>query len=216
MATYNLRKAHTDFTDQVIPIYRDRYGKLFVTKDHNNVDGERITSFASQAEMMQAMELRHPTTGKDLYQTDPLYRSAIEGLLASTDAKTVGIATEPMQAIPTDDVMMRGLAEDAARQRYQELVDRAGGNDAVAKYELARILQNPTPEEREGFLMIDRATTVQRPMEDYLKSRRAAGLGPQKDSIAFESVADLAAKEQAHNNEIMDWLDANETDGDLS
>ncbi len=214
---YTTRRAQVDQT-QEIPIYRDKYGRLFVTKNHQNVEGERVTAFKDSTEMMQAMELRHPDTHRDLYQSDPLFRQSVEGILANTEAAAIGVRVEPRQAIPTDEEMMQGLLDDAARQSYAQLVDRAGGNDAISKLELARMIQNPSQDEREALGHINGMTdqSASRPLETAMKNRRAAGLGPQLDVVPMESPDAINAREAAHNEEILSWLDSQNLDGDSS
>lgn len=193
----------------VIPIYRSKTtGELFISKTHNHPDAERITCFKDQAEMLRAMDIRNPDTGRDMYSSDPQFRAAIEGLLESTDASALGVNLEKgsyHNPIPDDAEMLRGLAEDAARQRYQELVDRAGGNDAVAKFELAKIMLNPTPEQHAELSLIQELQE-NKPYETYLKQRNAAGLGPERINIPLTSEEEGQAYEDRKNQEALDFL----------
>lgn len=192
---YTIRRQ--DNSDKVVPLWRTL------------PDGtqERITYFKSQEEMLKAMDSVHPDTGESLYAKSEVFRRSIEEILANTPAETVGVQLETRSPIPTDAEFLKGLKEDADRQRFNEMVDKAGGSDAVAKFQLAMALASAGEAEAQFFGDIHSATdpSVNRPMEAYLKERKAAGLGPDRQSIQVFDVRNdeyEAQKEQ----EALDFL----------
>lgn len=162
------------------------------------------------------MSVEDPATGKPYYETNAAFREAVTELINNTPAEVLGVQLEPRNPIPTNEEMLEGMRQDAMRQRYNEMVDKAGGNDAVAKYELARLLTDPNAENFEFFGEMNQLTQLDatRPMENFLKERRAAGLGPQRDTAPMESDEEVQAREDAHNKEILEWMASQEVDGD--
>jgi hypothetical protein len=160
------------------------------------------------------MSVIDPATGKAYYDTNEAYREAVIELVANTPAEQVGIQLEPRNPIPDNDQMMQGLLEDAYRAEFSDWVDRAGGTDARAKLQFAQHFMNPSDETRTVLEGINRLTQrdAGRPFETFLKERKAAGLGPQCDSMPMESEEELAAKEAAHNKEILEWMAQEEVD----
>lgn len=182
MSHYGHQISRQSQGDERVKIFRNQFGHL--TLDQSEAV-EQVTQFRDQTEMLAAMDLKHPSTGEDLYSKSPAYRRGFDGIMANTSASSVGVDLEPRQAIPTDEEMLKGMMEDAARQRFAQLVDKAGGNDAIAKLELARAMINPTEAQHNEFSLIQTQTDLAstRPMEQYLKSRKEQGLGPQVDYI---------------------------------
>ncbi|MBX3301588.1 MAG: hypothetical protein KF693_05170 [Nitrospira sp.] len=193
-----LGKQYQDNSDLVIPLWR------------TYPDGrkERITSFASQEELLKAMDAVDPNSGESLYAKSELFRASVEEIINNTPAEVIGVQLEQRSPIPTDEEMLQGLREDALRQQYQRMVDAGGGNDAIAKYNLALMLTNPTEEQYANYQDMQQLTQPEgnRPYENYLKERKAAGLGPQQDNVPMESEEERAAKEVAHNEEVLTWL----------
>jgi hypothetical protein len=194
-----------DTSNQEVPLYRTLA----------NGQRERITSFQSQEELLKVMDLTHPDTGESMYQKSEAFRRSVERIMDQTDAAVIGVQTEPRSPIPDDATFLQGLREDALRQRYAEMVDKAGGNDAVAKYELAHALVNPQAFEPEWVQQMQDTHLItdpsaSRPMEQYLRSRKDAGLGPQVDRIAVFNDRD-AEYEARKEQEALDFLD-NEQD----
>ncbi|MDK2744314.1 MAG: hypothetical protein NDI90_15510 [Nitrospira sp. BO4] len=175
---------------------------------------EYLTSFKDSDELVRAMSVIDPATGKAYYDTNEAYREAVIELVANTPAEQVGIQLEPRNPIPDNDQMMQGLLEDAYRAEFSDWVDRAGGTDARAKLQFAQHFMNPSDETRTVLEGINRLTQrdAGRPFETFLKERKAAGLGPQCDSMPMESEEELAAKEAAHNKEILEWMAQEEVD----
>ena len=204
MSYYGHQITRQQQDDARVRIFRDQNGYLTL----NQADAvEQVTQFRNQDEMLAAMSLTHPSTGEDLYSKSPAYRRGFDAIIANTPASTVGVELESRQAIPTDEEMLKGLMEDAARQRYAQLVEKAGGGDAIAKLELARAMLNPTEEQHGEFSLIQSQTDLAstRPMEQYLKSRKEQGLGPQVDHIQVWDDHN-EAYEQKKQQEALDFL----------
>lgn len=172
-----------DNSDKVIPLFRT---------NPDGTRGERITSFRSQEEMLKCMSATHPDTGESLYEKSEVFRRSVEEILNNSDAGDIGVQLEPRSPIPTDAEFLQGLREDARRQEYQRLVERAGGNDAIAKLEFAQSLVNPTEAQHEQYSEINQLTQLDasRPVEAYLRERKASGLGPDRQSIQVFDVRD--------------------------
>ena len=187
-----------DNSDKVIPLFRT---------NPDGTRGERITSFQSQAEMLKCMSATHPETGESLYEKSEVFRRSVEEIINNTSAETLGVQLEPRSPIPTDAEFLQGLQEDARRQEYSQLVERAGGNDAIAKLEFAKSLVNPTEAQYEQYSEINQLTQMDasRPMESYLRARKAAGLGPDRQSIQAFDVRDENYERQKEQ-EALDYL----------
>lgn len=177
---------------------------------------ERITSFISQEEMLKAMSARDPKTGESLYEKSALFRRSIEDITANTEASTIGVQIERPSPIPTDEVFLQGLKEDALRQQHQKMVDAAGGNDAIAKYNLALMMTQPTEEQFDNFTQIQQLTQPEgtRPHEEYLKQRKANGLGPWSETVSIAD--DNSAYEQQKIDEALDWLASQDIGHDVA
>lgn len=201
-----LGRQFQDDSDQVIPLFRT----------HSDGRKERITSFASQEEMIKAMSATDPRTGEPLYEKSPLFRKSIEEIVANTEASTIGVQLERPSPIPDDATFMQGLYEDALRAQHAQLVDRAGGNDLMAKYQLAQMLLNPTEQQHENFTAMQQLTQPEglRPHEEYLKQRKANGLGPWQETVQIAD--DNSAYEQQKIDEALDYLASQDIDGSTS
>lgn len=193
---------------QEYPLYRDEFGRIYLSDKHDKPH-QRVTSFQNSEEMHQAMSLRHPITGRDMYSSDAMYRASVEGILSKTSAAQINVQLERPNPAPTDAEFMAGLIEDAARQRMHELADKAGGSDAVAKLEYALNLQSKDPARiiENGAIDAIRGD-ANKPYEQMLKDRRAAGLGPLTMSVSTSSEEADAAYEQSKIDEALDYLES--------
>ena len=201
------KQRQSNFT-QEYPLYRDEHGRIYLSDKHDKPH-QRVTSFQNSEEMHQAMSLRHPVTGKDMYSSDAMYRSSIVGILSMTSAVQIIVQLSRPNPAPTDAEFMAALIEDAARQRMHELADKAGGNDAVAKLEYALNLQSKDPARviENGAIDAIRGD-ANKPYEQMLKDRRAQGLGPLTTTVAITSDEANAAYEQSKIDEALDYLEA--------
>lgn len=177
---------------------------------------EYLESFKDQDEMLRAMSVTDDQ-GRCLYDTNEAFRDAVTALIANTPADIVGVQLEPRSPIPTDEEMLQGLREDALRQQMAIMVDKAGGDDAIAKYNLGLMLTNPTEEQAQNFTEMGLLTQLDesRPMESYLKDRQANGLGPDRQTVSMIDEEEDARKEAEHNQEILNWMASQGTDGDV-
>lgn len=191
-----LGRQFNDDSDMVIPLFRNKNGQR-----------ERVTSFESQEEMIKVMGMTDPKTGESLYEKSDLFRRSVEEIVANTPAETIGVQLEQRSPIPTDAEFLEGLRQDALRQQFERMVDQAGGNDAIAKYNMALMLTQPTEEQYQNFSEINQLTQLDaaRPMENYLKARKASGLGPERSTVQLWDEHD-EAYEEAKRNEALDFL----------
>ncbi len=154
-------------------------------------------------ELQFAMTLKDEN-GKDMYSTDAAYRETVKDLVANSPAFMAEQGLARKSPIPTNEEFLAGLKRDALIQRREQLVDQAGGKDAIAKLELAEALMSG--EFREAALEMEAETEQARPMEEYLKSRKAAGLGPLAwRDLSSESGPEVKP-EELHNAEILEYL----------
>src|SRR6185436_1111088 len=157
----------------------DSASKKKVTFKWTGEDGvERpLEAFASQEQMLHVMSDRNPETGKAYCDEDAAVRNEVKRLIANT-ANVPGVSTlgQRRSVVPDNATFLKGLKRDALIQRRNELVERAGGNDAIAKLELAEALMNPAF--AEAAYEMEAATEVPTPYADLLRQRKERGEGP--------------------------------------
>lgn len=177
---------------------------------------EYLESFKDQDEMLRAMSVTDEQ-GRCRYDSDEAFRDAVIALIHNTPPHIVGVELTPRSPIPTDEEMLRGLREDAIREEFDALIDTAGGNNARAKLQLAQHLMNPSDEVRQVLTEMGQLTQLDesRPMESYLKDRQANGLGPDRQTVSMIDEEEDARKEAEHNQEILNWMASQDTDGDV-
>ena len=150
---------------------------------------EPVTSFRDMNEVIKYMSHKNPKTGRAYYDESAQVRAAVERVIANTPAEVLNVQLEPRTPIPTDEEMLRGLRADALRQQHDILVEKAGGGDLMAKYQLAQMIMNPTEEQYQSFSELQKLTQPEgsKPYEQRLKDRKAAGLGPERISAPMQS-----------------------------
>lgn len=160
-----------------------------ITRNDENGKPVQLTKFEDREEQVEAMMVRDED-GRFTYDTDPVYRETVNDLSAASTFNEPTLSR--LSPIPDDQTFLAGLKRDALIQRRNELVEKAGGNDAVAKLELAEALMSP--EFREAALELEAATEQPTPWADMLKARKAAGEGP----LAWSFAVDEATAHPGH------------------
>jgi len=170
---------------------------------------EQVTQFGSSEEFQEALAMTDEH-GTNLYDTSAVFRVSVEEIVANSPALFAEETLARRNPIPDNETFLQGLREDAIRQRYDRLVDRAGGDDLEAKYELAMTIATADAETQASIREMQGLTQPEglRPFEHELRERKAQGLGP----LSWNS-HDVAQHEQAQaeyearmNKEALDYL----------
>lgn len=147
-------------------------------------EGQPLTSFKDQDQMLHVMREINPKTGKSYYSESAAYRKTVEALIANS------VGVEGVNYDPTEkraENFIRGLEDDALRQTYNEVVAKAGGKDARAKLEAVRWLQDPA--NAETIARMEQVTGLggtNRPLEQELKNA-----GPMRWQMSTDDASDI-------------------------
>jgi len=174
---------------------KDMAGKKRMTITRELADGRKvpITCFESMQDVTDAMDLVDPETGKNIYHSNPAFRETVKDLMAVSPKVMAEPTLARRSVIPTNEEFLKGLKRDALIQRRNELVEKAGGNDAIAKLTMAEALM--TPEFAEAAYEMEAATEVATPYADMLKQRKEQGLGPLQWNYAVDADRAIAPSE---------------------
>jgi len=170
-------------------------GKKRMTITRELPDGRKvpITCFESMQDVTDAMDLVDPETGKNIYHSNPAFRETVKDLMANSPKVMAEPTLARRSVVPTNAEFLKGLKRDALIQRRNELVEKAGGNDAIAKLALAEALMNP--EFADAAYEMEAATETPTPYADMLRARKEQGLGALQWNFAVDADKAIAPPE---------------------